>query len=300
MAHVHHVQQQFGLHDFFERGLEGFDQIVGEFADKTDGVRQQNVLVGGQTQAPRRRIEGGEQFILGQRGGPGEGVEQSRFAGIGVADDRGQRPEVALAARALGGALTADDLEFPGNAADAVLHPAAVGFQLRFAVTAHADAALLPGQVTPKTGEPRQQMLELGQLDLQLAFAGSGALGEDIEDERGPVEHLAFEDSFQVAALGRGKLIVENDGVNLMVAAESGELSRLAAANESGGHRGFQFLRAVAEDLRARGRGEFTEFFEGILEVPGGAVFEFQTDEKYSLGFFGRGFDQRFQFACAV
>ena len=47
-------------------------------------------------------------------------------------------------------------------------------------------------------------MLELRQLDLQLAFARAGALGEDVENQRRAVENLAVKDFFKVAALCRG------------------------------------------------------------------------------------------------
>ena len=92
---------------------------------------------------------------------------------------------VALAGLALGRALAPDHVQVARNAGDAVLHPAAVGFQLRFAfAAAHADAALLPRQVAPEPRQPRQQMLQLRQFDLQLAFARAGALREDVQDQR--------------------------------------------------------------------------------------------------------------------
>ena len=91
---------------------------------------------------------------------------------------------IALPRIALGRALPAHHLQFARDAGDAILHPAAVGFQLRFTFTApHADAALLPRQVAPEPRQPRQQMLQLRQLDLQLALPCAGALSEDVENE---------------------------------------------------------------------------------------------------------------------
>ena len=91
----------------------------------------------------------------------------------------------ALPAVALSGSLPAHGFQFIGDSGDSVLDAAAVGFQLGFAfAAAHADTALLPGQVAPKAGQPGQQMLELRQLDLQLAFPRTGALGADAR--RGP------------------------------------------------------------------------------------------------------------------
>ena len=46
-----------------------------------------------------------------------------------------------------------------------------------------------------------QQMLELRQFDLQLAFARPGALREDVENQRRAVEDFAVENFFERAAL---------------------------------------------------------------------------------------------------
>ena len=43
-----------------------------------------------------------------------------------------------------------------------------------------------------------QQMLELREFDLQLAFPRAGAARENVEDERRAIEDFAVENSFQV------------------------------------------------------------------------------------------------------
>ena len=59
-----------------------------------------------------------------------------------------------LPAGPLGGALFTHNFQILLNARDAVLDAPAVGFQLRFTfTTAHADAAFLPRQVPPETGQ---------------------------------------------------------------------------------------------------------------------------------------------------
>ena len=108
-------------------------------------------------------------------------------------------------------------------------------------------------------------MLELRELDLQLAFFRAGALGENIQDQRGAIEHLALEDLFQVARLRRRKFIVEDDRIDFIAPAMLGEFVRLAGADVSAREDLFQFLRAVAEHVAA-GRGcKFAQFVEGIL-----------------------------------
>ena len=46
----------------------------------------------------------------------------------------------------------------------------------------------------------------LGQGDLQTAFGGAGALGEDVKDEGGAVDDLDVQSGFQGALLGRGQV----------------------------------------------------------------------------------------------
>ncbi len=58
-------------------------------------------------------------------------------------------------------------------------------------------------------------MIELSQLDLQLAFVGACALGEDIEDKTGTVEHTALERTFEVALLARCQGVIEDDQIGL-------------------------------------------------------------------------------------
>ena len=87
------------------------------------------------------------------------------------------------------------DLQHP--AAD---HPA-VRLELRLAWPAGADAAAEPLEVGPLPDQPRQEVRELGQLDLQLALRGARPLGEDVEDERGAIDHLDAERLGEVALL---------------------------------------------------------------------------------------------------
>ncbi len=60
MAAVHDVQKQIRLHDFLQRGLERLDESVRQFLDEAHGVGEQNILLGRQFQAPRRRVERGK------------------------------------------------------------------------------------------------------------------------------------------------------------------------------------------------------------------------------------------------
>ena len=84
---------------------------------------------------------------------------------------------------------------------DALLNAAAIGFKLGFSWSAGADAAteLRHGFAAP--GEAGEHVFELRQLHLQLAFAGAGVAGEDVEDQLGAVKHAAGKRGLKVAQL---------------------------------------------------------------------------------------------------
>lgn len=256
MADIDDVEEEIGLDDFLERRLESFDEPMRQFANEPDRVGEQHILVGGEAQSTGRGIERGEQFILGQDLGPGERVEQSGFAGVRISDDRGEGPMVSLPSLALSGTLAADDLEFARDPRDPILNSAAVGLELRFTFTTpHADTAFLARKVTPEPGEAGQQVLELRKFDLQLAFAGAGALGKDIEDQRGAIENFAVEYFLEITALRGGEFVIENDGIDISAMAEAGKFVGLAFADKSGGVGSGHFLQPVAHDMAARGGG---------------------------------------------
>ena len=86
---VAHMQDEVRLQHLFERGAECGDQRSGKLGDEADGVGQNGLRAAGERQSANGRVERREQRILGEHRGAGECVEQSRFAGVGVADERG-------------------------------------------------------------------------------------------------------------------------------------------------------------------------------------------------------------------
>ena len=129
-------------------------------------------------------------------------------------------------------------------------------------------------------------MLKLREFDLQFAFFGSGTLRENIENQRRAIQNFAAENFFEIATLRRRKFIVENNGVHIFSSAMVREFLCLAGADECSRDRRFQFLRAVADNIRARAGGEFIEFVHGIAQFETGARLEFEADEKNPLGRF--------------
>ncbi len=134
-------------------------------------------------------------------------------------------------------------------------------------------------------------MLELGELDLELALVAAGALGEDLEDEVGAVEDphaLAAlgQGLLEVADLGGGERMVEDDGAGVVQAADVLELLDLAGA---GVGRGVGTVAAAGDDLadvRTRALDEARRFLGAIGLAP---LADLQADEDGARAARGRG-----------
>ena len=122
-------------------------------------------------------------------------------------------------------------LEVALEARDAVAHAPAVDLELGLARAASADAAAEPRERRVALGQPRQQVLELGQLDLELAVPGRGALGEDVEDQLGAVDHAQVEALGEVARLGGREVVVEDHQVDVQLEAADHQVLELAPAD---------------------------------------------------------------------
>jgi hypothetical protein len=176
---------------------------------------------------------------------------------------------VALPRVALRRALPSHNLKLLDDSRDAILNAAAVSFQLRFTFTAaHANPAFLPRQVAPESGQSRQQVLQLRELNLQLAFFGAGALGENIQDQRRPIENLAIEDLLQIAALRGRKFVVKNDRIHIRAPTVLGKFIRLAFADESRRARRGQLLDSISNDLPSGSGCQFGKFLQRIAGIP--------------------------------
>ena len=90
---------------------------------------------------------------------------------------------------------------------------APVGFELGFTRPAQPDTALLPLEVGPAAHQARRYVLELGKLDLQLAFEGARALREDVQDQAAAIQHAAIEFLLEVAFLAGRERIVHDHQV---------------------------------------------------------------------------------------
>ena len=166
---------------------------------------------------------------------------------------------------------------------DSLTNTPPVGFEFRFAGSAGADAAAEPRQRGARAREPRQQVLELRQLDLPLAFARSRAPREDVEDELRAIDHLAIDALFDVTELCRRQLVVEDHEVGSDARTFGRELVELAAADERRGIGRGPLLNHREDDGRAGGVGEPGELVDRVLRIQFLRSPKDQADERGAL-----------------
>ena len=251
------MEHDVGERDLLQRGPERGHQVRGQLLDESHRVGQQHVAAARQAQAPRRRVQRGEQRVLGPHPGPGQRVDQRGLARVRVAHDRHRRQVRPLPARPLLDALRAHLRQLLLQVAHALADAPALDLDLGLAgAAARADAAHLP-VVVVRADQPRQQVPELGRLDLQPALTGAGVLGEDVQDQLGPVHHPQAELLLQVALLAWAQVLVADHQVQLQVLAAVADLVHLAAAHEQGRLDLAPALDVGPDHLAARGPGEF-------------------------------------------
>ncbi len=89
----------------------------------------------------------------------------------------------------------------------------AVGLELRLAGAPRADAAAEALEVLPHASHARKVVLELRELDLELALRRSRVLGEDVEDQLRPIDDAQLERVLEAPLLARIEVVVHDEGL---------------------------------------------------------------------------------------
>jgi hypothetical protein len=140
------------------------------------------------------------------------------------------------------------------------------------AATAGDTATGLPGQRLTPAAQARQHVLHLGQLDLGLALPAAGVLGEDVEDQRGPVDDLDLE-HFSSWLSWPGVSSPSQITVSAPVAATMSRISLALPEPDVGG--GVRLVAPLAdrlEHLRAGGLGQRRRARRATVGVDLGAL----------------------------
>jgi hypothetical protein len=283
------VHEQVRARCLLQRRAERLDELVGQVPDESDGVGERVRPAVRGDGAAGRRVEGCEQCVLDEDPGSRERVQQARLAGVGVADDRDTRDVVATALAPLGLADLAHRLDVAAQLGHAVADAPPVQLDLRLTGATATDpdaaggpAADLPRQGLAPSAQAREQVRQLGELDLRLAVPRAGVLREDVEDQGGPVDHLDLELVLELAQLAGRELAVADHGVRVGGAHGVAELGDLARADEGGGIGPAAALDQSVEHLRAGGLGEAGQLGQRRLRLFGAALGP-DTDEDDAL-----------------
>ena len=143
--------------------------------------------------------------------------------------------------------------------------PAPVGLELRLARAPGADAAAEARELGAVARQAREQVLQLGELDLRLPFPRPRALREDVEDELRAIDHPQVQRLFEMPQLGGRQLVVADHQVDALLVAGRREFEQLAASEEGGRVRLRPLLDHPERRAAARGAHEAAEFLERLL-----------------------------------
>src|SRR5688572_14524441 len=177
------MDEQAAVADLLERRTKSGKQIRRQRPNKTDRVVDDNFLFARQTQASRRRIESGKHALLGVYFTLRQRIQQRGLARVGVTDNRDDGQLLARASFTPFLAALAVRFNLLFETIDAVANTTAISFQFGFTRTAATDTA---GETRERgilsRDQSWQQIFQLRQLNLNLAFFRLRALRKDVED----------------------------------------------------------------------------------------------------------------------
>ena len=132
-------------------------------------------------------------------------------------------------------------------------HPAAgetaVGLELALTGAARAETAAQALEVLPEPAHAREVVLELRQLDLELALGADGVLGEDVEDQLRAVDHARLQSVLELALLGRRELVVHDQRLGARLRERLLQLRQLPFADVGAGIRPPPLLNELGHGL---------------------------------------------------
>src|SRR5581483_11274487 len=248
---------------------EPLDELVRQPPDEADGVGDE-VAATFVLEGARRRVERLEQAVLDGDVGAGERVQERRLADVRVPGERhlrGLRPRPLLASRR---ALALELRQPPLQERHPAPREAPVGLELRLAGAARADPAAEPLEVLPHPPHPRQVVLELRELDLQLSLGRDRVLREDVEDQLRAVDDARRERVLEESLLHRIELVVDEQALRLRGREALLELLELALPDVRAARRMGPMLNDTPDRLdagRARELFDLGELLVGLLPL---------------------------------
>jgi hypothetical protein len=147
----------------------------------------------------------------------------------------------------------------------------------------------------PLAREPRLQITQLRDFDLQLAFEAARTLRKDVEDELAPIDYPQVEFVLEIAGLSRTERIVEDRQGCTALARQRARLGRLAASDEGARIDLLQPLADGARDGCAGALRQRLQLLERVIGMDSVCVVEFDADQDDALAIIGVGIMRQVQ-----
>ena len=151
--------------------------------------------------------------------------------------------------------------------ADTPVDLAAIGLQLGFARSAGTDAAAQLRHLHAAPCQPRQQILQLRQLHLQLPFTGARVPGKNIENQLRAIDHPHMQNVFNVSLLRGGKIVVKDDELGPGRTGRGRDFFQLALADDGGRIRLIFRLQKLPRHLAAGTESQLAQLIQRFLRA---------------------------------
>ena len=161
--------------------------------------------------------------------------------------------------------------------------PPPIGLQLGLAGATGKDAEPLLAEFFAPAAQPGEQVLEQRHLYLCHPFPGGCVLGEDVENHRLAVDHVAVEGTLQVPLLCWGEAVVEDDNVDVEPLGDGRQLVDLSLADERRRVGGVALHQNHVDRVGARCLGEPRQLFERSFGLLGIGAPKCDADQESAL-----------------
>ena len=233
VRNVADMDNEVRLRHLLEGGMKGRHQIMGQIGDEPHRVRQDGRAPTRQGDRPHGWVKRRKKLVTGAHRSTCQAIEERRFAGIGIADERNEGVGNTASSSAMKRAGALDALKLAPHAGDTLGDHTPVGLDLGLArPTEETKAAALALEVGPGAHKAALLMHEMGELDLQASLAGLGAGAEYLEDEAGAVEDLGLPAPLEIALLNGREGMVDDNERNPLGKEDARKLSNLARAEK--------------------------------------------------------------------
>ena len=149
--------------------------------------------------------------------------------------------------------------------ANAAVDLSAIGFELRFTWASRTDAAAELRHLDASSAEPGQQIFQLRQFHLQLAFTGASVFSENVEDKLRAIDDPRADGGLYVALLGRGQVVIKKDEIGRYRSYRAGNFFQLAAADQRGRIRAVAMLQEFSGDFGAGADRQAAQFVQRLF-----------------------------------